>query len=120
MQRFNSEELRLVQIASREAEDLVSRYYALAPREWVRMRYEVKDQFGIQGVPGSADFRDTGPDNEKHNANHATRRSRRALLALASPQQAATRAGAIGCLGSHAVWQRVLRLVRLSRAGQKH
>ena len=30
----------------------------------VRLRYEVKDQFGIAGVPGSADFRDTGPDNE--------------------------------------------------------
>jgi hypothetical protein len=28
------------------------------------LRYEVKDEFGIQGVPGSVDFRDRGPDNE--------------------------------------------------------
>lgn len=44
MRRFNDEELYAVHSAAVEAQRLVSRYYALAPREWARMRYEVKTQ----------------------------------------------------------------------------
>lgn len=44
MLRFNAQELELVKTSAREAEHLVTRYYALAPREWARMRYEVKTQ----------------------------------------------------------------------------
>jgi hypothetical protein len=47
-QRFNSEELKLVERASAEAHRLVSRYYALAPREWARLRYEVKTQAELE------------------------------------------------------------------------
>jgi predicted Zn-dependent protease with MMP-like domain len=44
VQRFNQEELRLVENVTAEAQSLVTRYYALSPREWARMRYEVKTQ----------------------------------------------------------------------------
>ena len=44
MQRFKSGELQVVRSAAAEAKQMVSRYYALAPREWARMRYEIKTQ----------------------------------------------------------------------------
>ena len=44
MRRFSEEELFTVHSAAVNAQRLVSRYYALAPREWARMRYEVKTQ----------------------------------------------------------------------------
>jgi hypothetical protein len=44
MRRFNCNELQLVQCSVAESRKLVSDYYALAPREWARMRHEVKTQ----------------------------------------------------------------------------
>lgn len=48
MRRFNNEELFAVHSAAAEAQRLVGRYYALAPREWARMRYEVKTQIELK------------------------------------------------------------------------
>jgi len=42
LQTFEKGHLRAVRKAHREAEQLVTRYYALAPREWARMPYEVR------------------------------------------------------------------------------
>jgi hypothetical protein len=44
VRQFNDEELQLVDGAAIEAARLVTDYYRLAPREWARMRYEVKTQ----------------------------------------------------------------------------
>jgi hypothetical protein len=44
MQRFNEQDLQQVRIAGGQAQMLVTNYYAIAPREWALMRYEVKTQ----------------------------------------------------------------------------
>lgn len=48
MRLFNTQELQLVQTASQQAEYFVTRYYALAPREWTHIRYEVKTQTELE------------------------------------------------------------------------
>lgn len=44
MPRFNEEERHLVTVVAQEAKRLVTKYYALSPREWLNMRYQVKTQ----------------------------------------------------------------------------
>jgi hypothetical protein len=48
MRRFSSEDLQLVRGAGAEAQRLVTGYYAIAPREWALMRYEVRTQVELE------------------------------------------------------------------------
>jgi hypothetical protein len=48
MRLFSSEDLQLVRGAGAEAQHLVTNYYAIAPREWALMRYEVRTQIELQ------------------------------------------------------------------------
>lgn len=53
---FNTRERRAVRDAEATASELVTRFYAIAPREWDRMRYEVRTlgQLAPQEVEDSA------------------------------------------------------------------
>jgi hypothetical protein len=42
LQRFGKNELKLVERAQAKAEELISEFYVIAPREWERTHYEVR------------------------------------------------------------------------------